>query len=84
MITAFGDKNPINIDRGFGFIRHLQVTDAAHNGHRLPRLLIRCLDSRVYAATAYRSATEPQRRVNLTLATTSPWLRRPASAIQCR
>jgi IS5 family transposase len=59
MIPAFGYKNHINIDRRFGFIRRWLVTDAAaHDGHRLPALLnADAFDSRVWADTAYRSAT---------------------------
>jgi IS5 family transposase len=57
-IPAFGYKNHISIDRGFGLIRKWTTTDAAaHDGARLEEVLDRTnTASDVWADTAYRSA----------------------------
>jgi len=58
-IPAFGYRNHIAIDRGFGFIRKWLSTDAAaHEGSRLREGLLDKSNTAaaVYADTAYRSA----------------------------
>ena len=57
-IPAFGYKNHISIDRGFGLIRKWTATHAAaHDGARLEDVLDRTnTASDVWADTAYRSA----------------------------
>jgi transposase, IS5 family len=57
-IPAFGYKNHIAIDRGFGLIRNWMTTNAAaHDGARLEDVLDRTnTASDVWADTAYRSA----------------------------
>jgi IS5 family transposase len=57
-IPAFGYKNHISIDRGFGLIRKWTASDAAaHDGARLEEVLDRTnTASDVWADTAYRSA----------------------------
>jgi len=57
-IPAFGYKNHVSIDRGFGFIRKWTASDAAaHDGARLEAVLDRTdTASDVWADTAYRSA----------------------------
>ena len=57
-IPAFGYKNHISIDRGFGLIRTWTATHAAaHDGARLEDVLDRTnTASDVWADTAYRSA----------------------------
>ncbi len=56
-IPAFGYKNHVSIDRGFGLIRKWTTTDAAaHDGARLEEVLDRTnTASDVWADTAYRS-----------------------------
>lgn len=59
-IPVFGYQNHIAIDRGFGFIRKWQATDAAaYEGARLREGLLDKSNtaSNVWADTAYRSAT---------------------------
>lgn len=59
-IPIFGYQNHIAIDRGFGFIRKWQATDAAaYEGARLREGLLDKSNtaSNVWADTAYRSAT---------------------------
>ena len=57
-IPAFGYKNHVSIDRGFGLIRQWTTTNAAaHDGARLEDVLDRAnTASAVWADTAYRSA----------------------------
>ena len=57
-IPAFGYKNHVSIDRGFGLIRKWTATHAAaHDGARLEDVLDRTnTASDVWADTAYRSA----------------------------
>ncbi|MDQ0304833.1 hypothetical protein J2S75_003883 [Ancylobacter polymorphus] len=57
-IPAFGYKNHVSIDRGFGLIRNWMTTHAAaHDGARLEEVLDRTnTASDVWADTAYRSA----------------------------
>lgn len=57
-IPAFGYKNHVSIDRGFGLIRNWTATHAAaHDGARLEDVLDRAnTASDVWADTAYRSA----------------------------
>ena len=57
-IPAFGYKNHVSIDRGFGLIRNWTTTHAAaHDGARLEDVLDRTnTASDVWADTAYRSA----------------------------
>lgn len=57
-IPAFGYKNHVSIDRGFGLIRKWTATNAAaHDGARLEDVLDRTnTASDVWADTAYRSA----------------------------
>jgi IS5 family transposase len=57
-IPAFGYKNHVSIDRGFGLIRQWTATHAAaHDGARLEDVLDRTnTASDVWADTAYRSA----------------------------
>ena len=58
-IPAFGYRNHISIDRGFGFIRKWRSTDAAaYEGRQLRDGLLdkRNTASAVWADTAYRSA----------------------------
>lgn len=57
-IPAFGYKNHVSIDRGFGLIRKWTTTHAAaHDGARLEEVLDRTnTASDVWADTAYRSA----------------------------
>jgi IS5 family transposase len=57
-IPAFGYKNHVSIDRGFGLIRKWTTTHAAaHDGARLEDVLDRTnTASDVWADTAYRSA----------------------------
>ena len=57
-IPAFGYKNHVSIDRGFGLIRNWMTTHAAaHDGARLEDVLHRTnTASDVWADTAYRSA----------------------------
>jgi IS5 family transposase len=57
-IPAFGYKNHVAIDRGFGLIRNWTTTNAAaHDGARLEDVLDRTnTASDVWADTAYRSA----------------------------
>lgn len=57
-IPAFGYKNHVSIDRGFGLIRKWTATHAAaHDGARLEDVLDRSnTASDVWADTAYRSA----------------------------
>ncbi|MCC3244495.1 transposase [Methylocystis sp. WRRC1] len=57
-IAAFGYKNHVSIDRGFGLIRKWTATHAAaHDGARLEDVLDRTnTASDVWADTAYRSA----------------------------
>jgi IS5 family transposase len=57
-IPAFGYKNHVSIDRGFGLIRKWTASDAAaHDGARLEAVLDRTnTASDVWADTAYRSA----------------------------
>jgi transposase, IS5 family len=57
-IPAFGYKNDVSIDRGFGLIRKWTASDAAaHDGARLEAVLDRTnTASDVWADTAYRSA----------------------------
>ncbi len=57
-IPAFGYKNHVSIDRGFGIIRRWTATHAAaHDGARLEDVLDRTnTASDVWADTAYRSA----------------------------
>ena len=58
-IPAFGYRNHISIDRGFGFIRKWLTTDAAaHEGRRLRDGLLDSSNTAasVWADTAYRSA----------------------------
>ena len=57
-IRAFGYKNHVSIDRGFGLIRNWTTTHAAaHDGARLEDVLDRTnTASDVWADTAYRSA----------------------------
>jgi IS5 family transposase len=57
-IPAFGYKNHVSIDRGFGLIRQWTATNAAaHDGARLEDVLDRSnTASDVWADTAYRSA----------------------------
>ena len=57
-IPAFGYKNHVAIDRGFGLIRNWTATNAAaHDGARLEDVLDRTnTASDVWADTAYRSA----------------------------
>src|SRR3954453_15725941 len=57
-IPAFGYKNHVSIDRGFGLIRKWTATHAAaHDGARLEDVLDRTnTASEVWADTAYRSA----------------------------
>ena len=57
-IPAFGYKNHVSIDRGFGLIRNWTTTHAAaHDGARLEDVLDRInTASDVWADTAYRSA----------------------------
>lgn len=57
-IPAFGYKNHVSIDRGFGLIRKWTATHAAaHDGARLEEVLDRTnTASDVWADTAYRSA----------------------------
>jgi IS5 family transposase len=57
-IPAFGYKNHVSIDRGFGLIRKWATTHAAaHDGARLEDVLDRTnTASDVWADTAYRSA----------------------------
>ena len=57
-IPAFGYKNHVSIDRGFGLIRNWTTTNAAaHDGARLEDVLDRTnTASDVWADTAYRSA----------------------------
>jgi IS5 family transposase len=57
-IPAFGYKNHVSIDRGFGLIRKWTASDAAaHDGARLEAVLDRTNPaSDVWADTAYRSA----------------------------
>jgi IS5 family transposase len=57
-IPAFGYKNHVSIDRGFGLIRKWTATHAAaHDGARLEEVLDRSnTASDVWADTAYRSA----------------------------
>jgi transposase, IS5 family len=57
-IPAFGYKNHVSIDRGFGLIRKWTTTDAAaHDGARLEDMLDRTnTASDVWADSAYRSA----------------------------
>ena len=57
-IPAFGYKNHVSIDRGFGLIRQWTTTHAAaHDGARLEDVLDRTnTASDVWADTAYRSA----------------------------
>jgi len=58
-IPAFGYRNHIGIDRGFGFIRRWMVTDAAaYEGARLREDLLDKTNTAktVWADTAYRSA----------------------------
>lgn len=57
-IPAFGYKNHVSIDRGFGLIRKWTTSDAAaHDGARLEEVLDRAnTASDVWADTAYRSA----------------------------
>ena len=57
-IPIFGYKNPIAMDRTYGFIRRAAVTDAAcHDGAMLLRQLVTDDNSapEVWADTAYRS-----------------------------
>ena len=57
-IPAFGYKNHVSIDRGFGLIRNWTATHAAaHDGARLEEVLDQAnTASDVWADTAYRSA----------------------------
>ena len=56
-IPAFGYKNHVSIDRGFGLIRNWTTTHAAAHGARLEDVLDRTnTASDVWADTAYRSA----------------------------
>jgi transposase, IS5 family len=58
-IPAFGYKNHVSIDRGFGFIRRWSATNAAaYEGRRLREGLLDKTNtaSAVWADTAYRSA----------------------------
>jgi len=57
-VPAFGYKNHVSIDRGFGFIRGWTASDAAaHDGARLEAVLdVTNTASDVWADTAYRSA----------------------------
>jgi len=57
-VPAFGYKNHVSIDRGFGFIRKWTASDAAaHDGARLEAVLDPSnTASEVWADTAYRSA----------------------------
>ncbi len=54
---AFGYKNPIGIDRAFGFLRRYTTHAAAYDGGQLGTVLDRDnTASEVWADTAYRSA----------------------------
>jgi len=63
-IPAFGYKNHVSIDRGFGLIRNWTTTDAAaYDGARLEDVLDRTnTASDVWADTAYRSAKNEEMR----------------------
>lgn len=57
-VPAFGDKNHVSADHGFGLMRKWTATDAAaHDGARLEEIL-GCTNtaSDMWADTAYRSA----------------------------
>jgi hypothetical protein len=81
-IPAFGYKNHVSIDRGFGLIRNWTTTHAAaHDGARLEDVLDRTnTASDVWADTAYRSAKNEAICAGATFAHPSQEAARPADA----